>query len=115
MYQAGAVSPRATLGASAMTPASQFFLRQSRDSWVRLASGLVALAVLSVPGLSSPAGAAEKVAIVQPDARPDAQDVALLIDQHIERRLAAERLPPSALADDAEFIRRAYLDLHGII
>jgi hypothetical protein len=51
-----------------------------------------------------------------PDAAaPDAGELAALIDQQIETRLEAERVPPVAAADDAEFLRRIYLDLHGVI
>src|SRR5688572_19001115 len=46
---------------------------------------------------------------------PDAGDLAALIDRHIESRLAAEGVRPAGPADDAEFLRRVYLDLHGVI
>jgi hypothetical protein len=39
--------------------------------------------------------------------------VAAAIDQHIERGLALGRLTAAPNADDAEFLRRAYLDLTG--
>ncbi len=45
----------------------------------------------------------------------DVRDLAAQIDRHIESRLEAEGLRPAAEADDAEFLRRAYLDLHGTI
>jgi hypothetical protein len=38
-----------------------------------------------------------------------------LIDRRIEGRLESERLPPAAVADDAEFLRRVFLDLHGVV
>jgi hypothetical protein len=38
-----------------------------------------------------------------------------LIDQRIDARLKSERIPASAVADDAEFVRRVYLDLHGVV
>ncbi|MFL5342628.1 MAG: DUF1549 and DUF1553 domain-containing protein [Gemmataceae bacterium] len=37
------------------------------------------------------------------------------IDREITGRLAAEKLPASPKADDAEFLRRIYLDLTGVI
>ncbi len=37
------------------------------------------------------------------------------IDQHIDSRLAQEKIPASPLADDAEFLRRVFLDLTGHI
>ena len=46
---------------------------------------------------------------------PDAAELAALIDRHIETRLEAERVRPAEPADDAEFLRRVYLDLHGVI
>ena len=45
----------------------------------------------------------------------DAAALAALIDQHIEARLQADQVPPAELSDDAEFVRRLYLDLHGVI
>ncbi len=37
------------------------------------------------------------------------------IDEEINKRLAAEKIPASPKADDAEFMRRLYLDLTGVI
>lgn len=48
-------------------------------------------------------------------ARPDAAELAALIDRHIDAKLKAEKVQPAPPADDAEFLRRAYLDLHGAI
>jgi hypothetical protein len=45
----------------------------------------------------------------------DAAELAGLIDQHIESRLKSEGLEPAEPADDAEFLRRVYLDLHGVV
>lgn len=47
-----------------------------------------------------------------------AQDVSGLsarIDQLIQARLDAEGIEPVEIADDAEFLRRVYLDLHGVV
>jgi hypothetical protein len=44
-----------------------------------------------------------------------AAELAVLIDRHIESRLDGEGVRPSEPADDAEFLRRVYLDLHGVI
>lgn len=38
-----------------------------------------------------------------------------LIDRQVNERLAAEKITPSGRADDAEFLRRAYLDIVGHI
>lgn len=48
-------------------------------------------------------------------ASPDAAELAGLIDRHVDARLADERVPAAGPGDDAEFLRRAYLDLHGLI
>ncbi len=45
----------------------------------------------------------------------NAHALAKLIDQTIERRVTQEKTPLAPLADDAEFLRRVYLDLVGII
>jgi hypothetical protein len=48
-------------------------------------------------------------------APPDAVKLAERIDQHIDLRIQAEKATPAPQADDAEFLRRAYLDLTGRI
>jgi hypothetical protein len=48
-------------------------------------------------------------------AGPDAAELAAQIDRHVEARLAAEKVRPAEPADDAEFLRRVYLDLHGVV
>jgi hypothetical protein len=45
----------------------------------------------------------------------DAREAARFVDEQIERRLAAEKLPHSPQTSDAEFLRRLYLDVHGTI
>src|SRR4051794_34051576 len=64
---------------------------------------LIALVVVTAAGRNSRAG------------EPDAAELAALIDQHVETRLQAERIRPAAPASDAEFLRRVYLDLHGVV
>ena len=64
---------------------------------------LIVLAVVATAGRESRAG------------EPDAAELAALIDRHVETRLEAERVRPADPADDAEFLRRVYLDLHGVI
>jgi hypothetical protein len=46
---------------------------------------------------------------------PDAADLATRIDRLLDARLKAERVRPADPADDAEFLRRLSLDLHGVI
>jgi hypothetical protein len=48
-------------------------------------------------------------------AKLEAPDLARAIDQHIQARLDAEKVQAAPLADDAEFLRRLYLDLTGVI
>jgi len=48
-------------------------------------------------------------------AEPDAAELAALIDRHLDARLKAESVPAAQPADDAEFLRRVYLDLHGVV
>jgi hypothetical protein len=43
------------------------------------------------------------------------QDLASRIDARLEARWKADRVKPAPAADDAEFLRRLYLDLHGRI
>ncbi len=45
----------------------------------------------------------------------DAVAVAAAIDRHVDARLADAKVKPAPLADDAEFLRRAYLHLAGRI
>lgn len=45
----------------------------------------------------------------------DAAALARLIDQEINKRLQADGVKSSGLCDDAEFIRRAHLDIVGVI
>ncbi|KAF0177048.1 MAG: hypothetical protein FD161_2663 [Limisphaerales bacterium] len=45
----------------------------------------------------------------------DAAELAKLIDQQVEARLKSEGVRAAELADDAEFVRRVHLDLHGTV
>jgi len=45
----------------------------------------------------------------------DAATLAKLIDRHVNARLDSEGLTRVPQADDAEFLRRAFLDLHGVV
>ena len=44
-----------------------------------------------------------------------AAELAGLIDRQVEARLSSEGVRAAPLADDAEFVRRIYLDLHGTV
>ena len=45
----------------------------------------------------------------------DARPLYEQIDAVVERRLAELQIEPAAMCDDAEFVRRVYLDLNGVI
>lgn len=45
----------------------------------------------------------------------DAEELARLIDAQIETRLVSEGIRPAQPAEDAEFLRRIHLDLHGTV
>lgn len=48
-------------------------------------------------------------------AKLEAPALAQHIDKAVQQRLQSEKIPASPLADDAEFMRRVYLDLVGVI
>src|SRR5262245_46014749 len=69
----------------------------------------VALALLALPTTVCAADTAPP-----PSAKIDPADViAAIIDRHLAADWAARGIKPSAPADDAEFVRRVYLDLVG--
>lgn len=45
----------------------------------------------------------------------DAAELARLIDQQVDARLKSEGVRVAESADDAEFVRRIHLDLHGVV
>ena len=45
----------------------------------------------------------------------DASAVAKLIDGHVDSRLKKDKVSPSPLSSDADFLRRVYLDITGVI
>jgi hypothetical protein len=57
---------------------------------------------------------AKKASLETPSTR-NAAAIARLIDQEVNRKLAEAKLKPSPLCSDVEFLRRAYLDLTGVI
>lgn len=69
-----------------------------------------ALSLLGVVVLLATASGIEPLRKGAPTGR-----VAERIDQELDRVLAAEKAPTSPPADDGEFLRRAYLDLHGVV
>src|SRR5262245_30209064 len=48
-------------------------------------------------------------------APPDPSELAGRIDKRLEARWKQDKVQPAPLADDAEFLRRAYLDITGRI
>lgn len=69
-----------------------------RCAWSLLAVGLAGLLVARLHGQENAAA-----------------ELSRLIDQQINARLTAEKLAASPAADDAELVRRLYLDLHGLV
>src|SRR5262249_13184046 len=65
--------------------------------------------------LGQPAALADDPAPRKASELLDAQALAARIDQYINARLAERGVKAAPLADDAEFLRRAYLDLAGRI
>jgi hypothetical protein len=62
---------------------------------------------------TAPTTAPVRVAPQIVSGRREPMAVAAEIDRLIDEQLAAAKVPASAMADDAEFIRRAYLDITG--
>jgi hypothetical protein len=58
---------------------------------------------------------AEALAKRKSGPKGDALALARLIDDEINKKLAGEKVPASPKSDDAEFLRRVYLDLTGMI
>jgi hypothetical protein len=73
-----------------------------KRTWQRSAS-LSAVALLAVAGTASAADT------------PDAGALARRVDAAVNARLGTENVPASPRADDAEFLRRAALDITGVI
>jgi hypothetical protein len=87
--------------------------RLRRWAHLLLLSTLSLLAILCTSGPESEADAQPPAKA--PKAKMNAPALARLIDQQIQARLAREGIAVSPLAGDAEFLRRAYLDLTGRI
>jgi Protein of unknown function (DUF1549)/Protein of unknown function (DUF1553) len=71
-------------------------------------------AALTVLAFASLASAGEKPA-KKTTPTADAAGLTRQIDTALNARLAAEKVTPSPRCDDAEFVRRVYLDLTGVI
>lgn len=61
------------------------------------------------------AAEARKAALASRASTFDAPAAAKLIDAEVEKKLAAAKVSPSAVCGDEEFVRRAYLDITGVI
>lgn len=84
-------------------PLAGRFTEREANSMPYLARALLVLMMAAAAGGQAQAGEA------------DAAGLAALIDRHIESRLSSEGMPPAEPADDAEFLRRVVLDLHGVV
>ncbi len=83
-----------------------------RSPWFRIV-GPAALCLALLP--AGAPGDAPKAKVPKKEASLDAQALAARIDAHIARRWDDAKVVPAARADDAEFLRRIYLDLVGRI
>jgi hypothetical protein len=72
-------------------------------------------AMYRVPAAEAVASRSVQPAAVIAGVRQDSPALARSIDEHIQRRLADKGIPVAPPAEDAEFLRRVYLDLHGVI
>ncbi len=99
---------------------------ERRTGAMRLTSLALPLAVLALaagPGTTdaankkapAPSGKATPASTLPAGAKLDAHVLAHHIDEAIDARLRAEKVSPSARSEDAEFLRRVYLDLTGRI
>src|SRR5436309_10370636 len=83
-----------------------------RSPWFRIV-GPAALCLALLP--AGAPGDAPKAKVPRKKVALDAQALAARIDAHIARRWEEAKVVPAARADDAEFLRRIYLDLVGRI
>ncbi len=65
--------------------------------------------------LSSPSAASEDLRPASSARKVDFHSMANRVDALVAERWKVESITPAPLADDAEFLRRAYLDLTGVI
>jgi len=70
--------------------------------------------IVPPPGGGEPARATDQP-LPGKGAKLDAHALARVIDSTIQKKLDEAKVAPAPLADDAEFLRRIYLDLHGTI
>jgi hypothetical protein len=73
------------------------------------------LLLAAAPALAADSARDAKAPAAKIDAPRDARALAAKIDELIARRWANEKVTPATAADDAEFLRRASLDLAGRI
>jgi hypothetical protein len=76
---------------------------------------LVAFCLLSADAILPGESSATQQVVSDVQTRPPASSVANLIDREINRRMQREGVKASPICDDSEFVRRAYLDLTGVI
>ena len=69
----------------------------------------------SKPADTAPAPAKPAPSLALPVNAKDAAALAKLIDEQVRVKLDEAKFPPSPLCTDEEFVRRAYLDLTGVI
>src|SRR5688500_12645312 len=91
-------------------------MRSSVMKLVHLLAAGLAIGLTSVPALTgaqtSPVAPA---ATAEGQRAKDPLKIAATIDDQIDQRLAAAKIPTSPCADDAEFLRRVTIDIVGRI
>jgi hypothetical protein len=80
-------------------------------SWQTIPLAVAWLAI----AVATTAAAEESSSIRSAAGKRPAPELAQRIDQEIQRQLDAAKVQCSPPADDAEFLRRVYLDLHGMV
>jgi len=120
MRRAGRVSGSNSRGPGPLPDVAAFVLARDRRTpnrtWGRKTmsrkfQAVVGSFLVMVAGLAFAADGGSKAS----PARGDSLALAKLIDERVDSRLAAAKVAAAPAADDAEFLRRVYLDLHGII
>src|SRR5262245_12594777 len=64
---------------------------------------------------TAPSSITAPIAVPATGTKVDAAQLAKIIDDQIQKKLDAEGMKPSPKSDDAEFLRRVYLDIVGVV
>ena len=98
--------------------AQQLTKQEKKEKRQKALAAKIAAEEAKKPAPAAPEAApvpAKPVAPLGPIGPKDASLVAKMIDEAIAKKLADAKIPASPLCTDEEFVRRAYLDLTGVI